>query len=160
MKFDGFKWNFLSFKPDTFSWSHPHFMAIGPTGTKPSANKCRSLCKLISNSMHINLGQANEGIMMKLRYYSVFILSILIDWNECYNHRSCLERFGEDWSCHHCQISKGLTKKRATSLRHCPPRPCLSCLLADKVPNVLLMECSKAIHLRIMLHSDKVKVCN
>ena len=24
----------------------------------------------------------------------------IIDGNEYYNHRSCLERFGEDWSCH------------------------------------------------------------
>ena len=69
LKLVGFKLNFLNFKHDTFSLSHPNVMAIGLTVTKPSANKCRSLCKLISNSMHANLGQTNDGIAMKLRYH-------------------------------------------------------------------------------------------
>ena len=69
VKFDGFKWDFLIFKLYMFSYSHPNLMAIGLTVTKPSANKCRSLCKLISNSMHVNLWQENEGIAMKLRYH-------------------------------------------------------------------------------------------
>ena len=46
-------------------FSQPNFMAIGLTVTKPSANKCRSLCKLISISMHASLGQTNYGIAMK-----------------------------------------------------------------------------------------------
>ena len=65
LTFYGFKWNFLNFKLDTLSLSHPNFMAIGLTVTKPSANKCRSLCKLISNSMHANLGQTNDRIARK-----------------------------------------------------------------------------------------------
>ena len=69
LKFVGLKWNFLNFKHDTFSLFHPNFMTIGLTVTKPSANKCRSLCTLISNSMHANLGQTNGGIAMKLRYH-------------------------------------------------------------------------------------------
>ena len=69
LKFVGFKLNFLNFKHDTFSLSHPNLMAIGLTVTKPSANKCRSLCKLINKSMHANLGQTNDGIVMKLRYH-------------------------------------------------------------------------------------------
>ena len=69
VKFDWFKWNFLNFKLDTFTKPHPNFMAIGPAVTKQSANKCRSLCKLISNSMHVNLGQTNDGIAMKVRYH-------------------------------------------------------------------------------------------
>ena len=44
LKFVGFKWKFLNVKHDTFSLSHPNFLAIGLTVTKPSANKCRSLC--------------------------------------------------------------------------------------------------------------------
>ena len=44
-------------------------MAIGRTVTKPSANKCRPLCKLVSNSMHVNLGKPNDKIAMKLRYH-------------------------------------------------------------------------------------------
>ena len=56
LKFVGFRWNFLHFKHDRSSLSHPHFMAIGLTVTKPSANKCRSLCKLINNSVHAILG--------------------------------------------------------------------------------------------------------
>ena len=44
-------------------------MAITLTVTKPSANKCRSLGKLISNSMHANVGQTNDGIAMKLKYH-------------------------------------------------------------------------------------------
>ena len=69
VKFDWFKWNFLNFKPDTFSKPHPNFMAIGTTVPKQSATKCRLLCKLISNSMHVNLGQTNDGIAMKVRYH-------------------------------------------------------------------------------------------
>ena len=69
LKFDGFKCNFLNFELDTLSLSHPNILAIGLTVTKPSANKCRSLCKLISNSMHVNLGQKNDSIAMKLRYH-------------------------------------------------------------------------------------------
>ena len=69
LKLVGFKQNFLNFKHDTLSLSHPNFMAIYLIVTKPSANKCRSLCKLISNSMHANLGQTNDGIAMKLRYH-------------------------------------------------------------------------------------------
>ena len=65
LKFDGFKWNFQNFKLDTLPLSHQYFMAIGLTVAKPSANKCRSLCKLISNSMHANLGQTNDRIAMK-----------------------------------------------------------------------------------------------
>ena len=68
LKFVGFELNFLNFKHDTFSLSHLNLMAIGLTVTKPSANKCRSLCKLMSNSMHANLEQTNDGIAMKLRY--------------------------------------------------------------------------------------------
>ena len=68
LKFVGFKQNFENFNHDTFSLSHPNFMAIGLTVTKPSANKCRSLSKLISNLMHANLGQTNDGIAMKLKY--------------------------------------------------------------------------------------------
>ena len=89
------------------SISHPNFMAIGLTVTKPSAYKCRSLCKLISNSMYANLGQTNERIAMKLRYHRR-------EWVL----QSCLKRFGEDWSCHHRQISRGLAKERATSHKH------------------------------------------
>ena len=69
LKFVGFKWNFLDFKHDTFPLSHPNFMAIGLTVTKPTANKCRSLCKPISNSMHANLGQTNDGIAMNSKYH-------------------------------------------------------------------------------------------
>ena len=43
-------------------------MATGPTVTKPSANKCRSLCNLISNLMHVSLEQPNDGIAMKLTH--------------------------------------------------------------------------------------------
>ena len=69
LKLVGFKLNFLNFKHETLSLSHQNFMAIGLTVTNPSANKCRSLCKLISNSRHADLGQTNDGIVMKLRYH-------------------------------------------------------------------------------------------
>ena len=54
-----------------------------------------------------------------------------------------LKKFAEDWSCHHCQISRGLPKERTTSHKHCPwpPRPCLSCLRSDKASSILSMEC-------------------
>ena len=74
LKFDGFKGNFINFTLDAFSLSHPNFTAIGLTVTKPSANKCRSLCKLISNSMQANFGQTNDGIAMKLRYRLEWVL--------------------------------------------------------------------------------------
>ena len=63
--------------------------------------------------------------------------------NEQHNHRSCLKKFAEDWSCHHCQISRGLPKERTTSHKHCPwpPRPRLSCLRSDKASSILSMEC-------------------
>ena len=38
-------------------------MAIGPAIAKPSGNKCRSFCKLISNSMHVSLAQTNTTII-------------------------------------------------------------------------------------------------
>ena len=44
--------------PYAWYFFHPNFMAIGPIVTKPSADWCWPLCKLISNSMHVNLGQA------------------------------------------------------------------------------------------------------
>ena len=69
LKFDGFECNFLNFKLDTLSLSHPNSIAISLTDTKPSANECQSLCKLISNSMHANLGQTNDRIVMKLIYH-------------------------------------------------------------------------------------------
>ena len=69
LKFVGFKLNFPNVKHDTFSLSHQNFMAIGPTVTNPSAYKCRFLCKVISNSIHVNLGQTDDGIAMKLRYH-------------------------------------------------------------------------------------------
>ena len=50
-------------------WSSLNFMATSPTVTKQSANKCRSLWKLIGNSMHVNIGQTNDGIAMKVRYH-------------------------------------------------------------------------------------------
>ena len=56
LNLDGFKWNFINFKHDTFSWSHPNYLTIGSTATKPSANKCRPLCMPIGNTIHINLG--------------------------------------------------------------------------------------------------------
>ena len=49
-------------------------------------------------------------------------------------------------SCHHSQISRGLRKERATSHKHCPPRPCLSCLRPDKASNIQLMDYSNAFH--------------
>ena len=149
--FDGFKWNFPNFKLDTLSLFHPNFMAIGHTVTKLPANKCRSLCELISNSIHANLGQANDRIAMKLN---------IIDGNEYYNHRSCFKKFGEDWSCKHSQISRGLTKERATSHKHCQLRPCLSCLQPDKASNIQLMDCSNASHLTAKLHFDTFLLCN
>ena len=69
LRFDGFKWNFLNFKLDTLSLSHPKFMASGITVTKSSANKGRPFCKLISNSMHVNLGKTNGRIVIQLRYH-------------------------------------------------------------------------------------------
>ena len=125
LKLVEFKQNFLNFKHDTFPLSLLNFMAICLIVTKPSANKCRSLCKLISNSMHANLGQTDDGIAMKLKYHRQ---------DEYYNNRSCLKKFGEDWSCHHSQISRGLPKERATSHKHCPLRPCLSRLRPDRRP--------------------------
>ena len=56
------------------------------------------------------------------------------DWNECYNHRSCLKRFGEVCSCHHCQISRGLPKERAPFHKQWPLRPRLSSLRPEKRP--------------------------
>ena len=44
-------------------------MAIGPDITKPWADKCLSLCKLINKSVYVNLGQANDRIAMKLGYH-------------------------------------------------------------------------------------------
>ena len=55
----------------------------------------------------------------------------IIDWNECYNHRSW---FGEDCSCHHCQISRGLPKERAPSHKQWPLSPRLSSLRPEKRP--------------------------
>ena len=146
LKFDGFMWNFQNFKLNTFSLFHPNFMVIGLAVTKPSANKCRPLCKLISNRMHANLGQTNDGIVMKLRFHR----------REYYNHRPCLKTFGEDRSCHHSQISRGLPKERATSHKHCPPRPCLRCLRSFKASNIQLVECSNAFHSTAMLHFDNL----
>ena len=64
-----------------------------------------------------------------------------------YSHSWCLKTFGEGWPCHQCQMSRGLPKERATSHKHCPPRPRLSCLRPDKASNILLTECSNALHL-------------
>ena len=47
----------------------PKFHGDWPNVTKLSTNKCRSLCKLISNSMHVDLGQTNDGIAIKLRHH-------------------------------------------------------------------------------------------
>ena len=66
MEFEGFRLNFSKLKLDTFSKSHPIFMAIGPTIMKPSAEQCRSLCKLISKSMQVDLSQTNDRIAVKL----------------------------------------------------------------------------------------------
>ena len=44
-------------------------MAIGPAITKPWADECLSLCKLISKSMHVDLGQTNDKVAMKLGYH-------------------------------------------------------------------------------------------
>ena len=46
-------------------------MAIDPAITKPWADKCWSLCKLINKSMHANLGQTNDTIAMKLGYHKL-----------------------------------------------------------------------------------------
>ena len=81
----------------------PKFHGNWPTVTKPSANKCRSLCKLISNSLHVNRRPIYDGFAMKLRYHKM-------EWVQW--HSSCLKIFGEDWSCHHCHISRGLPKER------------------------------------------------
>ena len=56
----------------------------------------------------------------------------IINWYECYNHRSCIKNFGEDCSCHHCQISRRLPKEHAPSHKQWPPRPCLSSLRPKK----------------------------
>ena len=69
VKFYGFKWNFLNFKVDKLPYSPLNFMAIWFTVTKPSVNKYRSLCELISNSMHVNLAQVSERIVVKLRFH-------------------------------------------------------------------------------------------
>ena len=58
----------------------------------------------------------------------------ILDWNECYNHRSCLKRFGGVCSCHHCQISRGLPKERAPFHKQWPLRPRLSSLRPEKRP--------------------------
>ena len=63
----------------------------------------------------------------------------IIDWNAYYNDKSCPKKFGEDWSCHHCQISRGLPKERSTSYKYCPTSLYLSCLRPDKASNFLLM---------------------
>ena len=31
----------------------------------------------------------------------------IIDWDEYYNHRSCLKKIGADWSRHHSRMSRG-----------------------------------------------------
>ena len=54
-------------------------------------------CTLISNSMHLNMGQANDSMATKWRYHSV-------EWLL----QSCPGKFHEDCSCHHGQISRGL----------------------------------------------------
>ena len=97
-------------------------MAIDPAITKPGADKHWSLSKLISKSMHANLGQTTGTIAMKL------------GWNECYSHRSCIKKFGEDCSCHHCQISRWLPTEQAPSHKQWPPRPRLSSLKPKKRP--------------------------
>ena len=53
-------------------------MAIGPTVTKISANKFWSLCKLIRNSMHVNLGYTNDGIAMKSKHDRLECVIIII----------------------------------------------------------------------------------
>ena len=44
-------------------------MAIGRAIIKPWADESLSLCKLISKSMHVNLGQTNNKVVMKLGYH-------------------------------------------------------------------------------------------
>ena len=58
-----------------------------------------------------------------------------------------LKKFGEDWSCHHGQISRGVPKERAISYQHCLPRPCPNCLRPDKASNIQLMKCLNPFHL-------------
>ena len=112
-------------------------MAIWPTVTKPPANKCRPLCKLVSNSMHANLGQANDGITMKLWYHR-------LEWVS--------QSYTMPWKVWLGPVVpslpdiKRVAQERVTSLKHCPLRPCLSCLRPDKASNILLMECSNATH--------------
>ena len=46
-------------------------MAIDPVITKPWADQCWSLYKLINKSMHANLGPTNDTIVMKLGYHKL-----------------------------------------------------------------------------------------
>ena len=126
---------------DTFSKLTQISWQLATLLTKPSADKCCLLCKLITNSMHVNLGQTSDGIAAKY----------IIGRNECYKHRPCLKNFSEDCSCHHCQISRGLPEDWAISHKQWPLRLCMSSLKPDRAADILLIECSNALHPTTML---------
>ena len=101
-------------------------MAIGPAITKPWADKCLTLCKLISKSMHVNSGHANDRIAMKLGYHRLKwvlqsqIMPYKVRWGWLFvSSLPDIERITQGASAPHKQW---------------PPRPRLSSLRPEKRP--------------------------